>query len=89
MDELLNDFLAEVTESLGGLDLELVKLEQNPDDKQILGNIFRVVHTIKGTCGFIGLTRLEHVAHAGDSVPRLVSTEKAPMPSRGLLAISG
>jgi len=68
MDDLLNDFLTEVSESLTLLDLELVKLEQNPDNKDILGNIFRVVHTVKGTCGFLGLPRLEHVAHAGENI---------------------
>jgi two-component system chemotaxis sensor kinase CheA len=60
--------LTETTESLAVLDVELVKLEQNPNDPELLGNIFRLVHTIKGTCGFIGLPRLERVAHAGENV---------------------
>jgi two-component system chemotaxis sensor kinase CheA len=45
-----------------------VKLERTPDDKGTLSLIFRMVHTIKGTCGFLGLPRLEHVAHAGENV---------------------
>ena len=50
------------------LDIELVKLEQNPNDPDLLGNIFRLVHTVKGTCGFLGLPRLEAVAHAAESL---------------------
>src|SRR5581483_10729492 len=68
MDDLLSEFLTETNESLAVLDLELVKLEQNPNDPALLGNIFRIVHTIKGTCGFLGLPRLEHVAHAAENV---------------------
>lgn len=67
MDDLLSEFLTETSESLSVLDVELVKLEQNPEPA-ILQNIFRLVHTIKGTCGFLGLPRLEHVAHAGENV---------------------
>jgi len=68
MDDLVSEFITETSESIGLLDQELVKLEQNPNDKGILGNIFRLVHTIKGTCGFLGLPRLESVAHAGENV---------------------
>src|SRR6266851_3615235 len=68
MDDLLNEFLTETTESLSLLDLELVKLEQNPNDPALLSNIFRLAHTIKGTCGFLGLPRLESVAHAAENV---------------------
>lgn len=68
MDDLLNDFITETNESLEVLDTELVKFEQEPGDTEILGNIFRLMHTIKGTCGFLGLPRLESVAHAGENV---------------------
>jgi two-component system, chemotaxis family, sensor kinase CheA len=68
MDDLLREFLTETNESLAVMDLELVKLEQNPEDPKLLGSIFRIVHTIKGTCGFLGLPRLERVAHAGENV---------------------
>ena len=68
MDDLLSEFLTETSENLSVLDLELVRFEQVPDDITILGNIFRLVHTIKGTCGFLGLPRLESVAHAGENV---------------------
>jgi len=68
MDDLISEFIEETTESLSMLDLDLVKLEQQPDDKELLGNIFRVMHTIKGTCGFIGLSRLERTAHAAENL---------------------
>jgi len=68
MDDLLADFLTETYENLADLDVALVKLERTPDDSDTLSLIFRMVHTIKGTCGFLGLPRLEHVAHAGENV---------------------
>ncbi len=68
MDDLLADFLTETNESLSELDVALVTLERTPDDAATLGGIFRLVHTIKGTCGFLGLPRLERVAHAGENV---------------------
>src|ERR1700744_433929 len=68
MDDLLNEFLTETNESLGTLDLELVRFERDSSDATILGNIFRLMHTIKGTCGFLGLPRLEAVAHAGENI---------------------
>ena len=68
MDDLLTDFLTETNESLAEADLALVRLEQDPGDAATLALIFRLVHTIKGTCGFLGLPRLEKVAHAGENV---------------------
>src|ERR1700761_2927553 len=68
MDDLIADFLTETYESLADLDVALVKLEQTPDDQGTLSLIFRLVHTIKGTCGFLGLPRLERVAHAAEGV---------------------
>ncbi|MDB5401209.1 MAG: cheA1 [Rhodopila sp.] len=68
MDDLLSDFLTETNESLAELDGALLTLERTPDDAETLGFIFRLVHTIKGTCGFLGLPRLERVAHAGENV---------------------
>jgi two-component system chemotaxis sensor kinase CheA len=68
MDDLLSEFLTETAENLSVLDVELVRLEQNPNNPELLGNIFRLVHTIKGTCGFLGLPRLERVAHASENV---------------------
>ncbi|HEX7792324.1 MAG TPA: Hpt domain-containing protein, partial [Afipia sp.] len=68
MDDLLSEFLTETSESLDVVDVELVRFESCPDDKATLNNIFRLVHTIKGTCGFIGLPRLEALAHAGETL---------------------
>jgi two-component system chemotaxis sensor kinase CheA len=68
VDDLLSDFLTETNESLAELDGALLTLERTPDDAETLGFIFRLVHTIKGTCGFLGLPRLERVAHAGENV---------------------
>ncbi len=68
MDDLLNEFLTETAESIDVVDVELVKLEQDPNNKEVLDNIFRLVHTIKGTCGFLGLPRLESVAHSSENV---------------------
>ncbi len=68
MDDLISEFLTETNESLAELDLALVKLERTPNDSATLSLIFRLVHTIKGTCGFLGLPRLEHVAHAAENV---------------------
>ena len=72
MDDLLTEFLAETNEALDTLDSELVALEQRPDDPALLGDIFRLIHTIKGTCGFLELRRLELVAHAAEDVLGLV-----------------
>jgi len=68
MDDLIADFLTETNEGLSALDVALVKLEKQPDDRPTLSEIFRVIHTIKGTCGFLGLPRLEKVAHAAENV---------------------
>jgi two-component system, chemotaxis family, sensor kinase CheA len=68
MDDLLREFLTETNESLDVIDIELVRFEQDPNNAKILDNIFRLVHTIKGTCGFLGLPRLEALAHAAETV---------------------
>lgn len=68
MDDLIQEFLAETTESLHALDLDIVTLERNPNNKDLIGRIFRLVHTVKGTCGFLGLPRLEKLAHHGENV---------------------
>ncbi len=68
MDDLLSEFLTETTESLDVVDMELIKFEQEPNNADILNNIFRLVHTIKGTCGFLGLPRLEALAHAAETL---------------------
>src|SRR5450755_4086326 len=68
MDDLLREFLTETGESLDTVDNQLVRFEQDPNNAKILDNIFRLVHTIKGTCGFLGLPRLEALAHAAETL---------------------
>ena len=68
MDDLLREFLTETNESLDTVDNQLVRFEQEPNNAKILDNIFRLVHTIKGTCGFLGLPRLEALAHAAETL---------------------
>ncbi|MGA8614239.1 MAG: hybrid sensor histidine kinase/response regulator [Xanthobacteraceae bacterium] len=68
MDDLLREFLTETSENLDRVDAELVRFEREPNNVEILGNIFRLVHTVKGTCGFLGLPRLERLAHAAETL---------------------
>lgn len=68
MDAIINEFIIESYENLDQLDQDLVGLEQNPGEVSILSSIFRTIHTIKGTCGFIGFSKLESVAHVGENL---------------------
>jgi len=65
---IVQDFLVESYENLDRLDRELVGLEKNPKDKDALAGVFRTIHTIKGTCGFLGFNKLEKVAHVGENL---------------------
>jgi two-component system chemotaxis sensor kinase CheA len=67
-DQILDEFLLEAQEIFDQLDLDFVALEQNPDDKKLIGNIFRAMHTLKGSSGFFAFHRLEKVAHTGESL---------------------
>ena len=68
LDEVVRDFVAEALEGLEALDSKMVRLEQAPDDPALLGEIFRLAHMLKGTSGFLGLSRLQGVAHAAENV---------------------
>jgi two-component system chemotaxis sensor kinase CheA len=68
MDDIVNDFLVESFEGLDQLDRDLVALESAPTDGELLARVFRCVHTVKGTCGFLGFGKLESVAHVGESL---------------------
>ncbi|MCR6644225.1 MAG: Hpt domain-containing protein [Terricaulis sp.] len=68
MDDILRDFIAEANDSIDALDRALVRFEREPEDPDLLSEIFRVMHTIKGTCGFLGLARLAAIAHAGENI---------------------
>ena len=67
-DQILDEFLLEAGEIFDQLDLDFVQLEQTPQDKKLIGNIFRAMHTLKGSSGFFAFHRLEKVAHAGESL---------------------
>jgi len=67
-NEVIQDFLVESYENLDRLDRDLVGLEKNPHDKDALAGVFRTIHTIKGTCGFLGFNKLEKVAHVGENL---------------------
>jgi len=66
VDELTKEFLAESREGLDRMERCLTELEMRPGDAGLVGEIFRAVHTIKGTTGFLGFDRLEKLAHAGE-----------------------
>jgi two-component system chemotaxis sensor kinase CheA len=67
-DDIVKEFLVESYEGLDRLDRDFVALENEPDSRELLASVFRTIHTIKGTCGFLGFHRLEAVAHAGEGV---------------------
>ena len=67
-DEIVREFLVESAENLDLLDRELVRLEKDPRNRDTLASVFRTIHTIKGTCGFLGFTKLESVAHVGENL---------------------
>lgn len=68
MDELLSDFLVETTENIEAAGEQLVLFERDPSNDGAISRIFRLFHTIKGTCGFLGLSRLEHLTHITESL---------------------
>jgi two-component system chemotaxis sensor kinase CheA len=68
MDELLREFIAETNEHLAVLDRDLVAIEQTPGNSQLIDDAFRSVHSIKGTCSFLGLKRIETLLHAAENL---------------------
>jgi two-component system chemotaxis sensor kinase CheA len=68
MQEILQDFVVETQEILEGLDQHFVALEENPENRDLLNEIFRAVHSVKGSAGFLGFNRLVEVAHHSESV---------------------
>ncbi|MAT57547.1 MAG: chemotaxis protein CheA [Ignavibacteriae bacterium] len=68
MQEIFQSFLVETKEILEQLDLDLVEIEKRPDDVDLLNQIFRSFHTIKGTSGFLGLEKLQKVTHRGEDI---------------------
>ena len=72
MSEIIAEFLVESRENLDRLDEEFVTLEQDPGSAELLGSIFRTVHTIKGTAAFLDFSRLEQLTHAGENLLSLL-----------------
>jgi two-component system chemotaxis sensor kinase CheA len=68
MNEVVREFLIETNENLAKLDLDLVALEKDPTERETLGRVFRTLHTVKGTAGFLGLEKLQSVAHAAENL---------------------
>ena len=66
--EIVKEFIVESNENLDRLDGELVALESDPGNKEILNSIFRIAHTIKGTCGFLEFKKLESITHVGETL---------------------
>ena len=88
MDDIVEEFLVESHEILDQLDADLVALEQHPDSAELLSSVFRAVHTIKGTSGFLAFPRMEEVTHAGeDLLVRLRDGELALTPTRTSLML--
>ncbi|HLH33162.1 MAG TPA: chemotaxis protein CheA [Alloacidobacterium sp.] len=90
MDELTREFLIESQEGLDRMERCLTELEERPDDRELLAEIFRAVHTIKGTTGFLGFSRLESLAHAGENLLGLLRDGKLKANAEiisGLLAL--
>ncbi|MGA2980263.1 MAG: chemotaxis protein CheW [Terriglobales bacterium] len=67
-DDIVKEFLVESYENLDRLDRDLITLEKNPDDRDVLASVFRTIHTIKGTSGFLAFDKLGAVAHVGESL---------------------
>jgi two-component system chemotaxis sensor kinase CheA len=76
MDELTREFLIESQEGLDRMERCLTELETRPGDTDLLAEIFRSVHTIKGTTGFLGFKRLEKLAHTGENLQGLLRDAK-------------
>ena len=68
MAEVIQEFIVESNENLDRLDNDLIALEEDPTNKETMGSIFRTIHTIKGTCGFLGFGKLEKVSHVGENL---------------------
>jgi two-component system chemotaxis sensor kinase CheA len=66
--DVIREFLIESNENLARLDQEMVQLEKRPQDPQLLASIFRTIHTIKGTCGFLGFATLGAVTHLAENI---------------------
>jgi len=67
-DDIVKEFLVESYENLDRLDRDLIELEKHPSDREVLASVFRTIHTIKGTSGFLAFSKLEAVTHVGENL---------------------
>ncbi len=72
MDDLTREFLAESRENLDQLERDLLVLEKDPGSRKTLASVFRTIHTLKGTCGFLSFEKLETIAHAAEGLLSLL-----------------
>ncbi len=77
--EIFNNFLAEATETLQSLEKDLLRLEQHPDDREIIDNIFRGMHSLKGNCSLFGITGIKMVAHCLENLMSRVRDKEMEM----------
>jgi two-component system chemotaxis sensor kinase CheA len=90
VNEVVREFLLESDENLAQLDIDLLELEKNPDQKETVARAFRTLHTVKGTAGFLGLEKLQAVSHAAENLlSKVRSGERAFVPTvaAGLWAV--
>ena len=87
MDDVVSEFLVESHENLDRLDTDLLALESNPNAREMLASIFRSIHTIKGTCGFLGFGRLESLTHVGETLLSLLRDGKVGVDSETTSAL--
>src|SRR5579875_2495484 len=77
----IREFLIESNEYLTTLDVDILALEENPDDPDLISSAFRAIHTIKGTCGFFGFDILGSVTHLAENILSQVRERERPMTS--------
>ncbi len=78
-EELLTEFLTESNENMASIEEQLMELEASPEDEELVNAIFRVIHTVKGSCAFLGLSGLEKLAHAGENLLGKIRSLKFPV----------
>ncbi|HZU30166.1 MAG TPA: chemotaxis protein CheW [Candidatus Angelobacter sp.] len=89
MDEIVKEFIAESSENLDRMDRELVDLEKDPTSGNLLASIFRTIHTIKGTAGFLNFDKLGAVAHVGENLLGALRDGKIALTPAGATALLG
>src|ERR1700761_3872902 len=77
--DIVKEFVIESSENLARLDQEMVELEQRPNDSTLLASIFRTIHTIKGTCGFLGFSVIEKITHQAENILSQVRNGDRPL----------